>query len=384
MGMAKPAAPLTTDWSTALASACAGAGLRAVYQPVVDLQRGVIAGYEALIRFGGPRVIGPGHWFAAAREHGCEAELEVAALATTLVARHDLPPDTFLSVNVSPTALATAPVAELLDEQLDLRGLVLELTEQSPVEDHGALAAHLDHYRSRGALVAIDDAGSGYAGLSRLLELRPSILKLDRILVSDIDQDEAKRILVEMLGLYAGRLDAWIAAEGIETMAELQTLRALGVPLGQGWALGRPAQPWASLDDHARGTLRHAPEPAVDRGCKVAVLLERVDTVAVADRERTITAMVGGPADAFVVVVDEHAKPVRAVTPGGAKLGRTGPVLAVSLSTLVTDVAGRALTRPPEHRFEPVVCTDPAGRAVGIVRIERIIEALARAAACRA
>jgi EAL domain-containing protein (putative c-di-GMP-specific phosphodiesterase class I) len=378
MGMAKPT-PVATDWRGVLARACAGEGVHALFQPLVDLQRGVIVGYEALVRFGRADSPGPERWFAAARVHGCEAALQAAALATALAARPDLPADTFLSVNVSPTVLGAEPVAGRLDAEDDLRGLVLELDEHTPVDSYAELGRHLDRFRSRGALLAIDDAGSGYAGLAHMLELRPSILKLDRTLVADIDADEAKRILVEMLGVYAGHLDAWVLAEGIETLAELETLRSLGVPLGQGWVLGRPATPWAPIAGPAHHAMRQAGPAPVERGCRVGILLERVETADAARRDEAVAALAAGPPDAFVVLVDEHRRPVTAVTPARARTGSWGPVLAVALSTPLTDVAQRALTRPAELRFEPVVCTDPAGCALGMVRIERIMELLARA-----
>jgi EAL domain-containing protein (putative c-di-GMP-specific phosphodiesterase class I) len=400
MTMAEPAPVAARDWPGALRRACEGVGLRAVYQPLVDLHRGLVVGYEALIRFAGAdeptgearqpgsdepaEVPAPEHaperWFAAARALGCEAELEAAALATTLPARDELPPDTFLSVNVSPTTLASGPVTALFDEQQDLRGLVLELTEHAPVDSYRDLSLHLDRYRERGALVAIDDAGAGYAGLAHLLELRPAIVKLDRALVSGVDRDEAKRTLVEMLGLYAGHLDAWVLAEGIETLPELETLRSLGVPLGQGWALGYPRRPWATMDDRAVVALRSGAGPPPEAGCRIGMLVERAVTVSRDERATALADTAGLPADAFVVLIDEYERPVATVTPGGASRGRTGPVLAVSLSTPVTDVAFRSLTRACEYRFEPVVCTDPAGRTLGIVRIERVIEHLARVA----
>jgi EAL domain-containing protein (putative c-di-GMP-specific phosphodiesterase class I) len=379
MGVAKPAAAVATDWPGALERACAGRGLHALFQPLVDLQRGLVVGYEALIRFDRFEGVTPDRWFASARIHGCEAELEAAAMATTLAARGDLPPDTFLSINVSPTSLASPPVAQVLDDHGDLRGVVLELTEQTPIDSYDALRVHLDHYRSRGARIAIDDAGSGYSGLSHLLQLRPSILKLDRSLVTGVDRDEAKRILVEMLGVYAGHLDAWVLAEGIETVEELETLRSLGVPLGQGYVLGRPAGPWAGVDDQAVGALRSVRRPP-EPGSTVGLLLERAEIVGLPERFPVRARLAGGSADSFVVVVDEHRKPVAALrgAPDPSTVER--PVLAVALSTSITDLAFRALTRPAAHRFDPAVATDPAGRALGIVRLERVLESLARSA----
>ena len=135
-------------------------------------------------------------------------------------------------------ALATRP---------DLRRVVVELTEHSPVDDLEALRRETDELRARGALIALDDAGSGYSGLQQLAALRPQIVKLDRALVSDADTDPVRMALAEMVGEFAGRIDAWLLAEGMETAAELAAFTRLGVPLAQGWVLGRPGAGFAPL-----------------------------------------------------------------------------------------------------------------------------------------
>src|SRR5690349_6381758 len=95
-----------SDWPTLLRSAVTGHGLRAVYQPIVDLARAVVVGYEALIRFVDYPVANPEHWFAAAREHGLGAELQAAALRAALTNRAALPRNCFLTVNIGPEVLA--------------------------------------------------------------------------------------------------------------------------------------------------------------------------------------------------------------------------------------------------------------------------------------
>ena len=151
-----------------------------------------------------------------------------------------LPPDTFLTVNVSPHILGSAPVQDALATRPGLQRVVVELTEHTPVHDLAALRRQCDELRARGALIALDDAGSGYSGLQQLAALRPQVVKLDRALVSDADTDPVRVALAEMLGEFAGRIDAWLLAEGIETPAELAAFALLGVPLAQGWLLGRP------------------------------------------------------------------------------------------------------------------------------------------------
>jgi EAL domain-containing protein (putative c-di-GMP-specific phosphodiesterase class I) len=371
----RPALTIVHDWRHLLADACAGRHVRAVYQPLVDLRSGQVVGYEGLTRFGAGDVC-PEKWFAAARTEECDAELEAAALRAVLAARPDLPPGRFLSVNVSPGTLGSDAVSEVLDGQADLHGVAIELTEQTPIVCFDTLTDLLDRHRARGAVVALDDAGSGYAGLSHILELRPSILKLDRSLVSGVDQDEAKRILIEMLGQYAGHIDADILAEGIETLAELETLRRLGVSLGQGFVLGRPAAPWAELDGGARAVLAQPPPAAAATGHPASLIVEQVRTVSVDERQRVADGVVLEALDGYAVLVDPHGAPAGVLSPGTG--GTLIPILAVSAGTAVSEVATRALLRPYPHRFEPVVCTDAIGRVVGLIRMERVLDLLAK------
>ncbi len=97
----------------------------------------------------------------------------------------------------------------------------------------------------------------GYASLRHILAVRPQLVKLDRALVEGLDGDGAKNALVEMLGTFASRTDAWIVAEGVERREELDALVRIGVPLGQGYLLGRPSPPFAELEPalgvHIRG-----------------------------------------------------------------------------------------------------------------------------------
>jgi hypothetical protein len=122
------------DWPTMLASACAGEGLSSAFQPIVDVPRGLVVGYEALARFDHQPALRPDAWFAAAHEHGRRPELEAAALRSGLQARDALPPNCFLSINVSPDLLAHERVRAVWQEHRDLAGVVVELTERAPIE----------------------------------------------------------------------------------------------------------------------------------------------------------------------------------------------------------------------------------------------------------
>jgi EAL domain-containing protein (putative c-di-GMP-specific phosphodiesterase class I) len=149
-----------------------------------------------------------------------------------------LPDDTYLSVNVSPQTALDPRLSEML--RASAAHIVLELTEHTPVDQYDHLLAALTELRNAGLRLAVDDAGSGYAGLQHILRLRPDIIKLDIELIRGINTDPARQSLAAALVLFGDKIDATITAEGVETNEELQTLRRLHVPYGQGYHLGRP------------------------------------------------------------------------------------------------------------------------------------------------
>jgi EAL domain-containing protein (putative c-di-GMP-specific phosphodiesterase class I) len=107
---------------------------------------------------------------------GIAAELEALAIHKALAAVPVLPADTFLIVNVSPHLRGSAPVQDALATRPDLHRVVIEPTEHIPVHDLAALRRQTEELRSRGALIALDDAGSGYSGLQQLAALRPQVV----------------------------------------------------------------------------------------------------------------------------------------------------------------------------------------------------------------
>ncbi|UUY05277.1 EAL domain-containing protein [Svornostia abyssi] len=215
------------------------AGMAIALQPVCELERGAPVGYEALARFDGRPPRPPDHWFRAAGTVGVAEELELVALERALRRLDELPDGAFLSLNGSPSTFACPAARRLLAEAATDR-LVLEITEHAPVADYDALAADLRPLRDRGARVAIDDAGAGFASLRHILRLSPDVIKLDRSLVSGISRDRAQQALAGGLISFAEKMGALIVAEGIELAEELGTLRELGVRYGQGFLLARP------------------------------------------------------------------------------------------------------------------------------------------------
>ena len=215
-----------------------------VFQPIVELKSGKLVGYEALARFPVKDARTPDAYFNQAARCGLGPQLEALSLEIALRAPRR-PPGTYLSLNLTPSAISSSLVHASLPH--DLEGVVIEITEHELAPEDGGLEAGLAEMRSRGARIAIDDAGAGYAGLQQVMRVQPDIIKLDRSLVQAVDADSARSALIEFFVVFAKRIGADVCCEGIETPGELGALATLGVKLGQGYLLGRPAAPWAPI-----------------------------------------------------------------------------------------------------------------------------------------
>lgn len=219
-------------------AAITGSGRTHVLQPIVDVLTGHAVGMESLARFALPPQ-GPAAWFAEAEQVGLRRRLEAAAAATALGDMARGGRAGYLSVNLSPDVIF-GPELPLLLLDVDLRRVVLEITEHAPVEDYELLVTALAPYRAAGLRLAIDDAGAGFASFRHILRLDPDFIKIDLSLVRDIDHDPVRQALARSLVAFADSVGATLIAEGVETQAELDTLVDLGVRLMQGYLLCRP------------------------------------------------------------------------------------------------------------------------------------------------
>jgi EAL domain-containing protein (putative c-di-GMP-specific phosphodiesterase class I) len=162
------------------------------------------------------------------------------ALRTAIDALPRLPTGVFLAVNASPpTILAPALTVELKD--IEIKRLVLKVTEQRPIDSYRHFADALHPLRQRGLRLAIDDVGAGFASLNHILRLAPDLIKFDRSLTREIDTDHRARALAVAVTGFALETGTAVLAEGIETDRQLAVVKALGFSLGQGYLLGRPA-----------------------------------------------------------------------------------------------------------------------------------------------
>lgn len=221
-----------------------GDGLDVAFQPIVALGDLSPLGFEALARFRLEPRQGPAEWFADATEAGLGVELELRAVEVALRAARALPeggagPRPFLSINASPATVRAERFGELLRGHRE-HPIVVEVTEHASVGDYEEFGQAVGALRAEGARLAIDDAGAGFASLRHILYLEPDIIKLDLALTRDVDTDPSRRAMVRALVAFSKERGEMVIAEGIETEGELAALRALAVPAGQGFHLGRP------------------------------------------------------------------------------------------------------------------------------------------------
>ncbi|MEA2632114.1 MAG: hypothetical protein QOE66_2333 [Chloroflexota bacterium] len=226
------------------------------FQPIVTLATGELYEYECLFRPQMPMLpqsITSVVQAAINTDRGVELDIYIVATALEHIGRLEaatrtvnLPARRF-AINLTPSSLldpafeASQLGALVRAANLDPHKITIECTEQQSVEDISALQRQVRALRKLGFGFAVDDAGAGYASFALIAALRPSVIKIDRDIVHGINHDNAKQALVEAFVSFGRRIGAHLLAEGIERRADLQTLSRLGVELGQGYLLGRPA-----------------------------------------------------------------------------------------------------------------------------------------------
>ena len=350
---------------------------RLAFEPVADLARGVVCGYEAVARF--PASMHPDLWRAEAVKRGLEPDIDAFVVSSVLQARESLPPDCFLTFNVPPEALLRPAMRELLEHAGRLDNLVVELAPRMPAGLERQVIDEIAGLRAAGATVAVDDVGAGYPALRFMRSVRPEFVKVHPMLVRDVHRDDAKHVLLETIGQLASRLDAWVVALGVEQIEELDTLVRMRVPLAQGPLVGVHAKTLTQVGFPLAAYVRERGVEATRPG-ELVRLLERPSPLG-RDAERAEIARVfaGSPELRHVVLVDERRRPIGVVERAAFERGEDPHehVMTVAPSADPAEVARRAMLRPVVSRFDPLVCCDVRGRYVGVVRIEQLVTALA-------
>lgn len=227
------------------------------YQPIVDMQSGCIAGFEALMRWRKEdgEFVSPGQFIPLAENTGMIIDLGRFALETSLRDHQAFVdefakqfPDQqrpFMSTNVSGLQLSDMDEIDKIGEiihgsGIDLDLVKLEITETLMVENPQHAAAALTKLKALGASIAIDDFGTGYSSLSYLHTFPLDTLKIDREFVTKMDQTESSLRIVKSIAGLALALGMTIVAEGIEEDHQTSTLKGLGCHFAQGFLFARP------------------------------------------------------------------------------------------------------------------------------------------------
>ncbi len=214
------------------------------FQPIVQASAREVFAYEALVRGpAGEPAAGVFEQVNQGNRYAFDQACRIRAIECAAAAGMQ----TYLSINFMPnavyeperciqTTLATARKADFPMERL-----IFEITEGERIDEPDHLNDIIRYYQSQGFLTAIDDFGAGYAGLGLLADFRTDLVKLDMNLVRDIDQREGRQSIARATLAVCRDLNIRAIAEGVETRAELDTLRAMGIDLFQGYLLARPA-----------------------------------------------------------------------------------------------------------------------------------------------
>lgn len=212
--------------------------LSCVYQPIVDLQTGRPFAYEVLARCRLEGLTNPEHLFERASLDGFCGALGRTLRGLGSDRCRGIP----LFLNVHPAELSERFVIQLDDPMYAHDDDVyVEITESVPFSHYDQCSSMLREMRDRGGVhLVVDDLGAGYSNLKRIADLEPSIVKLDRQLVVDLDKNRRQRVLVKAVVGMCSDLGARVVAEGLETWDEIQAVRDVGCHFGQGFALGRP------------------------------------------------------------------------------------------------------------------------------------------------
>ena len=209
------------------------------YHPIVVTGTREVFGYEALARGVMRSLRSPEVMFEVAAEADMIWELSRLCRARALEGmRTRLHGDELLFLNVDPHDFSD-PQFGLMESE-DPRRVVIEITERTAIKDYPKFREHLRRFREVGYRFAVDDAGSGYAGLGSIANLEPDFIKLDMSLINCIDTNFIKQNLVETMVKFANDQGAKVIAEGVERAEEYEAVRNLGVHLVQGFYLHRP------------------------------------------------------------------------------------------------------------------------------------------------
>lgn len=375
-----------------------------LFQPVISLSTGAISGYEALTR--GPE----GSYFYTPINLFQFAELENSLYSLEKIARERalfkgaplISSTQKIFINMSSHVIYdpmfTPGITLSLVEAAGLtpKNIVFEITERNAIDDFEAFQKAIAHYRNQGFMIAVDDAGAGYASLQAILELKPDYIKVDRSLIQNIEQNKVKENMLESFVNFALKMNSKVIAEGIETTAELERVIRLGVHFGQGFFLARPHFPPSlpspeSLEIIDRN--RRLVNLSLSRmmvgeiSSSVKYFLAEMPTALVSEYFHQVRGDQG-----VVILKDEKIlglvmkaklNQILATQYGSALYSRQAiekitdtEALIVNQNTPIDMVAQLAISRPSDNIYDLIIVRDEE-RLKGVVSVEAILDYLA-------
>ncbi|WP_312240838.1 diguanylate phosphodiesterase [Pantoea sp.] len=236
--------PENTPFTKLTGSTPVGQPCEFALQPIVEPLQYRISSLEALIRSPGGGA--PAHYFASlAKDKLYEADLQSKAWALSLAKKIGLG-NHMISINLLPMSLVMVPGAvEILLEQIACNGLVpeqviVEVTEDEVISRFDEFETAIRQLRSAGISLAIDDFGSGFAGLSLLSRFQPEKIKIDRQIITDVHKNGVRQAIVQAIVKCCSSLEISVVAEGVEKPEEWCWLEAAGIRHFQGYLFARP------------------------------------------------------------------------------------------------------------------------------------------------
>ncbi|MBO9378537.1 EAL domain-containing protein [Sphingomonas histidinilytica] len=218
------------------------------FEPQIDLATGALTGFELLARWDHPDhgIIEPAAFIPIAEESGLIGELSMSVMRAGIEEARHWDPSLLLSVNISPSQMRDAWLAQkivklLTETSFPAERLEVEITEAALFENLGLAASIVASLKNQRIRVALDDFGTGYSSLTHLRTLPLDRIKIDRSFVLRMTEDAEAAALVRLIVSLAQGLDVPVLAEGVETGEIAAMLTAIGCTMGQGWHFGRPA-----------------------------------------------------------------------------------------------------------------------------------------------
>jgi len=222
-----------------------------VYQPIIDLNRKEVFGYEALSR--GPansEIEAPVILFTLAEDIGLLFDLDRLCRKRSIINARGKEPGKKLFVNTLPNLIydpeftAGAFVEFLNENKIPIQDIVLEITERDAIEQFAQFKKALNQYIKEGINIAIDDVGAGYSSLEAIVEIEPQYVKIDASIIRGIHQSKIKQEILRALTMLTKSVKAQTVAEGVETQEDLDVLTDFGVDYAQGYYFARPGPPF--------------------------------------------------------------------------------------------------------------------------------------------